>query len=218
MKLGCHGIPSIFSFTNARCGSCSQSQSCQHASYETLLSVSDCSTFSIVIAQHEKHRRSLAWEEVRLAMPHKARVSNQPKRVNAKQKSVRLELDEHQTMLVESLPSKAGRLLAKFLKKGMDVKIRSDAFRSENPFLLSKHRSLHFCFEEAMKSGGSSKGELKVALMTNLGWSEASAFSEVSIVWKLFPALGIASTEHGILNVSPNVVGYHNNSINEQKK
>lgn len=171
---GCYGVPSVFSFTSRVCGGCGSFEGCQRQSHDTLKLLPSNPGVQAMLLKHENHLRQ---KEGLSPLVPKSRQKNT--------------ITEEQEQQVRSLPKKVGDYLRKLFKRGEDIKIRECAGKGENPFTEEKSRPYRVAFEYLL-DGGFTKRFLRTAFMEEMGWSEASAFSQVSIVWHVFVALGVA--------------------------
>lgn len=119
--------------------------------------------------------------------------------------------DEAEVGTTEGLPKKVITALAKLARGGVKEGLQRALNEGRNPFNPDKHRSYHGAFE-LLRAGGFSRGELCAYFMGELGWAKSAAQPEVSLVWKLFPALGIAEDADFKLLPGPNVRS-HNSII-----
>ena len=187
---GCYGVPSIFSFNSPVCPGCMHFEGCKDSSRDALKRLPDSpgvrlalSRFVTVTEQEPMGRKLIT------------RAARVPKR---------MPLTEDQLAKVAELPKKAGEYLRTLFSKGMDTKVVEAAKNGENPFCKDKARPYHLAFDQLLE-GGFTKGFLRVSLIETLGWSESSAFSQVSIIWNVFQALGVAQEQGCALVPTPNV-------------
>jgi len=185
-RIGCFGIPSIFSFESRVCGKCKEFVECQKESEITLRRLPEGKAIHRLLVLHENFRRKQGGLD--------------PLPIVAQ----RAQLSPDQESVIRDLPKKTGAYLRKLMIRGKDVEIREAAHRGENPFEVEGHRPYHLAFD-ALLSGGFTKPYLRAAFIEGLGWSESASFSQVSIIWKLFPALGVAEESGCALVASPNV-------------
>lgn len=188
---GCFGIPSIFSQTSKVCGVCPQSEPCKGRVVEALVSM----------PRSQKVKGLLASFGVEPKEPTK------PKRKA---------LTSEQQEVVASLPKKAGDYLRTLYSRGRDVVIREAAKLGENPFNTFNARPWSAAFNALMR-GGVSKAALKMEFVCELKWSESAAKSQVSIIWSVFKALGIAVEDHkGILKPHPSMHCDNSQVVNQE--
>lgn len=123
--------------------------------------------------------------------------------IEAKTKS-KFVLSPDQQEVIRALPKKVGDYMRKLFKRGRDVEILKLAALGENPFRDDRERTYRLAFEHLL-DGGFSKRSLRAAFMSELGWTEGAAFSEVSIVWRVLMTLGVAREEGCVLVPSDKV-------------
>lgn len=193
---GCFSAPSIFSFTSRVCNACPEFAPCQKGAESRLGALPDSPAVRTILAQHEGYRRSQAGLQ---PLP---------------EVKGRAPLSEAQESLAASLPKKAGDYLRKLFARGLDVQIREGAMTGVNPFRMNGQRPYHVAFEMLMR-GSITKPALRAAYIEELGWGNAAAGPQVSLVWSLFPALGIADHDGCRLVPSPMMGGQ--NSVNRNQ-
>lgn len=165
----------------------------------------DLPAIRIALIEHERFndaiREPVATNEV--STLHK--VEERPKRASVRSKLHRFEINEAQQSIISSLPSRAGKEFRKLCLRGKDVLIHRSIREGKSPLSNdSGHRSLKVALRLLMT--GCTKGELKVAFMNELGWSDRSAQNEVSLMWSLLPALRVAIERRERLVVAPSLV------------
>lgn len=194
---GCFGVPSVFSFTSPVCTGCASSQACRAASYQALLSMADSPFVGRFIAEHEAHNRQSSCQVE--APAHRPDVT-----INAPVPRVKGEFvpTEDQMRALESLPKKAAAYMLRLLKKGYADRIKEAARLGVNPFRNAPAKGAYVAYELLMQ-GRVSKSGLRAAFQERLGWTEGAAFSEVSMIWRVFCAMDIAQEEGEVLRVHP---------------
>lgn len=118
-------------------------------------------------------------------------------------KPTKVQLTPEQVKLVESVPAGVGKELRLLFQRGMDVYINRAISDSDYDLVGVKANRSTLRALEILILGGFSKKELQCAFVNSLGWSERSAWSQVSLVWKLLIALGVAIEFGDKLIVTP---------------
>jgi hypothetical protein len=174
-KPNCFGIPSIFNFQSTVCTGCSSFKGCQESSYKSLMQVQDLSIVASEIAQHESYRRGLEVVPVKVTKKHFALTAEQ--------------LD-----VIDNTPNKVGTYLKSIWVRGGQLEMHRKVGFGDNPFDVNKARANYLAYE-LMSNKKVCRMDLCLAFMTELGWTKASAYSQVSMIWKIFPALEIAEID-----------------------
>lgn len=203
---GCYGVPSVFSFKSTVCGACPSRDGCRGAAYQALLSVSDKTFVARFIAEHESHNARL---NCPAAPRHDPSFTVDVDRPRAR---ATFAMTDEQKAAVAELPKKAATYLMTLWKKGIPERILEAARRGQNPFGERTFRPARLAYE-LLVSGGFTKQGLRLAYQESLGWTEGSAFSQVSIIWRVFCALGIAM-EDGCRLVPHPKLGAQNIAVN----
>jgi hypothetical protein len=120
---------------------------------------------------------------------------------------VSLVIDTATQGALDMLPVYVARYLRPLIKRGHDVKARHNIAAGAQPFDASVPRWIQLAGERLVKFGGFSKAELRDLFITEFGWTEGTAFSRVSIVAGLLPALRIAAVSGDRIVLAPSVVG-----------
>lgn len=211
-KLVCFGIPSIFSFASEVCKSCSDFGDCQRLSHAALKGA-PAHIVRPFITAHEAYEQSQAIDSPTAAtlnttqqVPHKARVS--------KRKAQRFPLTEDQKALLAPLSKTAANFVEKLFVRHADQEILSAAREGRNGFNQDKHRPYHLAMNMLLESGFV-RPVLRQAYMDELGWSNTSAKTQVSLTWQVFIALGLAN-EDGIALVPSDLVKASSNNVRYQ--
>ena len=202
MKLGCFGMPSIFSFRSKVCENCGEFSPCQHKSYSKLLTIKSAAVANTLV-EHESYRRSLASTELSDADHHTPNHTMPAPKRSAHVGTKRVELTEAQLLKIAPLSKKAAAFVKKLLVR--DFKPEASGL---NPFDSGKHRSSHLAFEMLMDSHVS-KSDFRTAFIQELGWTYNSASVEVAILWQSFPALGLAITSESFMSLHPSLIPHN---------
>jgi len=186
---GCFGAPSVFSFNSRVCGKCGQSDECQKAAHAALLAA-PVHLVGNLLREHEEYCRRKATT----APEGSVLATTLPAPVQKQRKAVRFPITDVQEELLRSLPKKVGDYLRKLMVRGIDREVLEAAGVGKNAFSVAKHRpyalALNMLFE-----GGMTKQMLRVAFCEELGWSDVASYPQVSMIWHLFPAMGLAEEQ-----------------------
>lgn len=189
-KIACFGIPSILSFKSKVCGSCVEFADCQKDAYIALNAIREYPIATTMLKQHEEYRIASGQTEVVLADVNLTKQVPLPN----KRLVTRYALTTQQLERIALLPKKIGNFLEKVWVRGLDKHIHSDIVKGINPFNENKARAYHKAFE-ILNQGRAHRSKMSNELMNQLGWTYASAYSQVSMIWQIFPELGIAKEE-----------------------
>ncbi|RQT26088.1 hypothetical protein DF037_20580 [Burkholderia contaminans] len=118
---------------------------------------------------------------------------------------VNLAMGAHEEALLASVPLRVAKVLKPMLKRGLDARARYRIANGENPFGTGSAPWLRLA-GAMLVAGGFTKAKLRAEYIRAYGWSEGTAFSRVSIVVALFPALGIARLAGDRLVCAPGAV------------
>lgn len=198
-KPGCFGVPSIYSFTSRVCGKCDHAAACQPVAHSALASA-PLGVSIRLLRQHEDHCAAVGGTLPVGATLIVSRVLPTARKAPA----LRLPLNEGQTALLKTLPKRSADYLKKLMVRGVDRAVLAAAKNGENGFTKTKHRPFHLALEKLLE-GGITKGQLRVAYCEELGWSETSSFPQVTMIWNIFPAMGLAVEQGCALVVGPGV-------------
>jgi hypothetical protein len=121
---------------------------------------------------------------------------------------VNLAIDPPTQSVLDSLPVRVAKVMKPLMTRGQDAKARYCVATGKNPFDASNPRWLTLA-GEVLIAGGFTKAQLRERYMKEFGWSEGTAFSRVSIVATLFPALRIATITGDRIVCVPSVTGDH---------
>ena len=180
---GCYGIPSVFSFKSEVCKVCQFNQQCRKVSFEKLKGVPENIHTRNLLRDHERVEAAFKSSEGYID-PFEG-VKPRKTRLKRSEAIFKVELNAEQEEKLKTLPKKVAAVASALWRKGFSP------IGKENPFSESGNRPYYNAFE-AMRAGKVTKKGLRMAFCERMGWSETSAYSEVSIVWSLFPVLGIA--------------------------
>lgn len=200
IRPGCFGVPSVFSFTSRVCGKCEHHGNCQSQAHAALLGAPP-RLVGKLLEQHNEYRRA-----VDASTPESTTLNTtRPTPKTASKLAVRLPLSDAQLATLSGMTKRAAEYLKRLMVRGIDKEVLTAAEMGRNGFMSSKHRSLHLALERLLE-GGLTKASLRLAYCEDLGWSETSAFSEVTLVWKIFQAMGLAVEQGCSLVAAPTVI------------
>ena len=205
-KVACFGVPSVFSFKSKVCSGCKEFGDCQKESYSALLSIREYPIATTMLSQHVEYR-------MQTGQAHNEPTAldiNKPIPSHSKAKVVRYALTAEQIDRIAEMPKKIGNYLSKIWVRGLDKQITTDVAIGKNPFSLTNARPYHTAFE-ILRKGKAHRSHMSNELMEVLGWTYASAYSQVSMIWQIFPELGIAEI-HGVhmIALHPNLKEHNN--------
>lgn len=196
---GCFGIPSVFSFTSRVCGKCPHFGRCQSQAH-AVLQAAPRELVSKLLGEHIAYCRSQNIE-----IPDNATLEfSQPMPVVKSKVAVRYPLTDDQLSVLVGMKKKASEYLRKLMVRGTDKEILSAAELGQNAFTPEKHRAYHLALEMLLE-GGITKPFLTAAYCDQLGWSDQSAKSQTSLIWDLFPSMGLALVQGCALIAGPTV-------------
>ena len=193
-KIACFGVPSVFSFKSNVCGSCKEFSECQDNAYSALLAIREYPIATTALSQHVEFRvRSGLAQNDALELD-----ITKPIPKHSKRTITRYALTEEQLIRISNVPKKIGKFLERVWVKGIDKQIDADVLAGNNPF--SKHNARpYFVAYELLQEGRVHRNKMSTQLMEQLGWTYASAYSQVSMIWQIFPELGLAIADDKFL-------------------
>jgi hypothetical protein len=197
----CFGLPSVFVASSPACVSCTSREQCVPACHQLLVSLSDKMDVSGNLAQLERTAKVVIAQslpattvETTIAAPARAALS------------VNLSVDAHMQSTLDRLPVNAAKILKPLLTRGADVKARYSLANDRNPFDTTTPRWLQLA-GEGLLAGGFTKAELRERYIKEFGWGEGTAFSRVSVVAAVLPALRLATAAGNRIIRAPSIVG-----------
>lgn len=210
-KVACYGVPSVFSFKSKVCAGCGNFDDCQKESYSALLSIREYPIATVMLSQHVEHRMQTGQAQNEPT----ALNINKPIPTHSKAKVVRYALTAEQIERIAEMPKKIGNFLSKIWVRGLDKQIAEDITLGKNPFSLTNARPYHTAFE-IIRRGKTHRSRMSNELMDVLGWTYASSYSQVSMIWQIFPELGIAKIEGvHMVTLHPNLREHNNEKSRE---
>lgn len=204
-KLACFGIPSVFSFSSTTCVGCPNRSECLEKAHEKLRSVEETPEIKLALITFERY--TFAAEPVDTCDKQEAPAfSQKPKAARpSRAKRPSFELTQDQQIRIEGLSKKAAEMARKVFQRGDDAEIRIALRAGKEPLVsTSGYRSLKLALNQLKR--GFSRQELKTCFQEELGWSTSSSWNEVSLIWSVLPAIGVAVERDERLVVAPIVM------------
>lgn len=199
-QIACFGVPSIFSFKSKVCGNCDSFSECKKESYASLLQIGEYPIATSLLKQFRLYDDALQID----ADGAKTLQITKPIAIHIKGRVTRYALTQKQLDRIDALPKKIGKFLEKIWVRGLDKQIQKDILAGKNPFDSNKARAYHKAYE-VLEKGRVHRSKMSLELIDTLGWSYASAYSQVSMIWQIFPELNIAEKDGLFLKkISPN--------------
>lgn len=201
-KLGCFGIPSIFSFSSQTCAKCAEFSECQQSSHAALKSA----PIAIVGALLEAHEQYEHEHSLDTLPPKQLTVTKTAPKTTRDKRAKRFPLTQEQKTLLASITNKAAAtFIEKLFVRGLQGEIANAAKECKSAFTEEKHRPYHLALSMLFKFGFT-KPVLRSAYENVLGWSKQSAATQVSITWGVLIALGLAEERGIALVASPKII------------
>lgn len=194
----CFGLPSIYHQRSEHCAKCPHHDRCEEVAYARLLALSERIEVGDALARYQDRSGAELRRpkfKVRLAL------TAIPER-RARRERVSLELTAADHALIAGLPTKVAEKVQVLMKRGNDRVARAALAHGRNPFPADGAKYLHVACERLL-AGGFTRAELRVEFMRRLAWKESTAFSHVSSVVSMFPALGFAHEQDGRFVLHP---------------
>lgn len=179
----CYGLPSLIHRDSPHCGECPFLDECERVALNKALALSLYIDIPDVVAR-------LRNREGQKGQPTAVEGVTPLTRTTSGEK-VRMALTQQDFALIKQMPAKVRQKVELLMKQGKDVAAREALLRGENPFPFAGAGYLHVACE-LLLAGGFTRAELRKTYMQRLGWTEGTAYSHVSAVVAIFPALGIA--------------------------
>lgn len=187
----CFGSISCFSSDSEHCKKCVAFTTCEARSIETLHSIKSIVNVDDLLRKHrlarlkEKEKREKARAEMNKAKevtyaPPQPKMPQQTVERATKVEKVVLEVTAEDQAMVERLPVKAQPIALSWLKNGVIHEIREGLRENKNAMADKKPVWLDKLVDGLLK-GGFTKTELRDRFMNELGWSEGTAASHVSL-------------------------------------
>lgn len=188
--MACFGVPSIFSFKSNVCANCKEFADCQKESYSALLAIKEYPIATTMLSQHVEFmmRNGIAQSDAG------ALELSKPIPTHQKKKTTRYALTAEQIDRISQLPKKIGNFLEKIWVRGLEKQIMQDIRDNKNPFSEHNARPYHAAYE-VLRTSRAHRSGMSNHLMETLGWTYQSAYSQVSMIWQIFPELGIAEVD-----------------------
>lgn len=187
MNPRCFGLPSVFHRDTPTCAKCPVMTECEKAALAKALALAPYVQIGDVVMRLRNRGESTTPAAVDTQLTVVQRTTREEK--------LRLALTEGDRAVIAKMPVKVREKAEYIMRAGKDVEARESLSRGVNPFPLDGSRYLHVACDLLIK-GGFTRAELRDAYMERLGWSRATAASEVSTVVNIFPALKFAKEVH----------------------
>lgn len=200
-RLHCYGLSSVYHQDSETCQQCPDNTACEEASYAKLLSLSSRIDVRDALARYQ-NRDALGMRkpEMRVAVE----ITLPPPERTVKNESVALPLTDADRALISRLPVKVAAKVQSMMMKNEDRAARLALLHGKNPFPRKGAGPLHVACEMLLH-GGFDRVGLRKRLIEVLGCGESGAYSHVSFVVAMFPALRFAKEEQGTFTLHPNL-------------
>jgi len=179
----CFGLPSVFVATLPACVACASRVRCIPTCHAMLVSLSDKIDVTAPLAQLERTAKVVTAQSIPATDVETTIAAPMPAAVR-----VNLAIGAPEQTALAALPVRAAKVLKPLLARGGDVRARLALAKGQNPFDADAPRWLQFAGERLI-AGRFTKAGLREAFVKEYGWSEATAFSRVSLVVALIPTL-----------------------------
>lgn len=197
----CYGLPSVFVAESKTCSACVEKGGCVAACHGMLMSLATKMDVTTNLAYLERTAKVVTAQSIPASNPTTTIAA--PAMASLK---VNLTMGAREEALLASVPVRVAKVLKPMLKRGLDARARYRVANGENPFGTGSAPWLRLA-GDMLLAGGFTKAKLRVEYVRAYGWSEGTAFSRVSIVVALFPALGIARLAGDRIVCAPGAVG-----------
>lgn len=203
-KPACFGAATVFSFDSDICRNCVCYDECSNAAKQRLEHIRKVINVDDLLAQHEKARKqgkarraarkAIEQESRPVASPQPQKPVDKPVERTTPIAKVTFEIDKESHSVIAKIPNQKAQAQAVVLCKSNMIEIAKKEFgEGRNPFLEGpKYLSVA---AEALLEGGFTRSTLKERYVKDLGWTESTSASHVSIVVGLLPAFGIIKQE-----------------------
>lgn len=220
----CFAAASVFSHDSDVCRACGTFDECSSASVKTLEAIRQVINVEDLLRRHENARRRLtkstpapvaqavtpaiepcqaaADQEVVPAQP----AAATPPKVERKTavEKVALVVSAADEAALAELPVKAREHAERFCRAGLIDAMRTDLQAGRNTFAQLKPEFMRVVCD-CLIAGGASKRDIKASLMQQLGWSEGTASSHVSMAVPILLRFNIATESAGRIVLNPSV-------------
>lgn len=187
---GCFGVPSIYSFKSRVCQGCFAKEECQKKAHEELISLRGEPHIAELLNEHTAYSVGIAQSHVAAPRTHEIKLEA-PKYISEKK---RFALSEGQMQAIADAPKKVSAVLRTIWTRGLHLEMVERFKSGLNPFDSDRHRTLHAIYAEIQQSKRT-RSQLVETLQTRFDWTYASAYPEISNMWKVLIYLGFAEED-----------------------
>lgn len=208
---GCFGAATVFAFDSEVCKSCPAGQDCAPAAMQTLDRIKTVVKVDDLMARHRKAREKAIKDQREKdrqaieAAPPGPMATPAPTKPVARctpAEKVEYEVSEKHALIIAEMPSKAQTFAMSLCKKGFVKEMRKNMANKKATPGLPKW--LNVALDELTKNGFT-RASLKARLMNDLGWTDGTAGSHISIAIAILTGFEIAIETNGGFRVSPTI-------------
>lgn len=189
MKPNCFGLPSVHDKDSPECAGCAVADECSDLALAKAVAFSRYVNTADIVRRLEGRSKFAPGEAL-------VNVTCEPVQRTTRFEQVRIDLTVPDQELLEKLPVKVAKKATLLMQSNMDREARAALRDGKNPFPFFGSKYLHLACRELL-NGGFTRSSLRAVYMKELGWTEGTAFSHVSAVVSLFPALRFAQEQNG---------------------
>lgn len=193
---GCFGFASTYSAKSETCQACACRSGCSKTVGEKLKAYAKRVDVGDYLRRHEHHDDEIEGKAA-------VEITVAPERKTKAVQSKRMFTEREHAML-EGLAVKPRNELRKLIEVGLHKSAHATLQAGQNPFPYEGKRYLHVACAMLLE-GGFTKASLRERYMSQLGWSQNTAFPHVAMVCAMFNALGLVEENNGGFIVSPAV-------------
>lgn len=190
---GCFGVPSIYSFKSKVCGGCKFRDNCQIASQQALLAIKSSSVVTDILSQHIEYSSS---KGLNSSQASERVYFTQSIQAHQSVKKARYALTAKQLELLDNTPKKVSAFLNTIWSKGLHIEMLERARAGQNPFDINKNRPYHLACRELIAKTKITRSSLVSVIMDEFDWTYSAAYSQVSLMWQVLPALEITEADN----------------------
>jgi hypothetical protein len=191
---GCFGFPSVYNAKSAICQACACRPDCSKAVGDKLKAYASKANVIDFVRRHEHHNeQSTGNADVQITV----KAERKTKAIQSKP-----ELTAGESVMLDKLSVKPRNELRKLIEAGQHKGLLNALLAGQNPFPYDGKRYLHVACAMLLE-GGFTKATLRERYMTQLGWTQNTAFPHVSMVCAMFDVLGVTQEKGGQFVVSP---------------
>jgi hypothetical protein len=206
----CFAAASVFSHDSEICQQCCAFEQCASASLETLEAIKGIVNVQDLLKRHAVARKVAQGAMKQADEKLKAEMSpgniKQPLMKPVERKTrvvqVRFEISADEEHVIAMLPVKPQKVALSLCKTGMLERIKKGVAEGHNALVETGPEWLRVALSSLL-AGGFSKSELRESLQSELGWTEGTAASHVSMASVLILAFGIGQPKDGRIVLSP---------------